>query len=49
MFDILGDTVDDKLFFAGEATNDEGATATVIGAMETGQRAADEIDAILNP
>ena len=47
MFDILGDTVDNKVFFAGEATNDDGATASVMGAMETGDRAASEINEVL--
>jgi len=39
----LATPVEDTLFFAGEATNNEGATGTVHGALATGQRAAREI------
>ncbi len=35
--------VNDKLFFAGEATHSGGHNATVHGAIETGQRVAEEI------
>jgi monoamine oxidase len=44
MIDILGDPVSGKVFFAGEATEDGGATSTVIGALMTGERAAGEVD-----
>jgi len=40
---ILAQPIADKIFFAGEATNDFGHFATVHGAMETGYRAIDEI------
>jgi len=39
----LAAAVDDTLFFAGEASNAEGASGTVHGAIATGVRAADEI------
>ncbi len=39
----LGEPVADTLFFAGEATNTEGHTGTVHGAMATGKRVADLI------
>lgn len=39
----LGEPVADTLFFAGEATNAEGDTGTVHGALVTGYRAADEV------
>jgi monoamine oxidase len=35
--------VADTLFFAGEATDDEGEAATVAGALQSGERAASEI------
>jgi len=38
-----GEPVADTLFFAGEATNTDGHTGTVHGAMATGNRVADEI------
>lgn len=38
----LAAPVDDTLFFAGEALNDEGDIGTVHGAMQTGRRAARE-------
>jgi monoamine oxidase len=37
----------DKVFFAGEATNGMGDHGTVHGAMESGQRAAREVKAVL--
>lgn len=40
---ILAQSVENTLFFAGEATNYGGHWATVHGALETGQRAAQEI------
>jgi monoamine oxidase len=43
----LGEPVEGTLFFAGEATNDEGHTGTVHGALQTGRRAAQEIIARL--
>lgn len=39
----LAEPVADTLFFAGEATNSDGASGTVHGAIATGHRAADEI------
>ncbi len=39
----LGEPVAATLFFAGEATNTEGDTGTVHGALATGYRAADEV------
>jgi monoamine oxidase len=43
---ILAEPVKDTLFFAGEATNTNGHSGTVHGAIATGYRAADEILAI---
>jgi monoamine oxidase len=43
---ILARPVSDTLFFAGEATNTEGHSGTVHGAIATGYRAADEILAL---
>ena len=39
----LAEPVADTLFFAGEATNSDGASGTVHGAIATGYRAAEEI------
>ncbi|HLY77619.1 MAG TPA: NAD(P)/FAD-dependent oxidoreductase [Thermoplasmata archaeon] len=39
----LAQPVDNELFFAGEATNWEGESATIHGAIETGYRAAEEV------
>jgi monoamine oxidase len=39
----LAESVADTLFFAGEATNTDGASSTVHGAIATGYRAADQI------
>jgi monoamine oxidase len=39
----LGEPVADTLFFAGEATNSDGASATMHGAMATGYRAAEQL------
>jgi monoamine oxidase len=44
---VLGDPVDDTLFFAGEATSTDGQGGTVNGAFETGERAAREVLAAL--
>jgi monoamine oxidase len=41
----LAAPVDGTLFFAGEATDDEGEAATVTGALQSGERAAREIEA----
>ena len=43
----LAAPVDDTLFFAGEATNFEGHSGTVHGAIESGERAALEVGAVL--
>jgi monoamine oxidase len=40
---VLAAPVENTLFFAGEATNTDGHTGTVHGAIATGQRAAHEI------
>jgi len=40
---VLAAPVEDTLFFAGEATNSDGHTGTVHGAIATGLRAAREI------
>jgi monoamine oxidase len=37
---MLGESIDDTLFFAGEATSTDGQGGTVSGAFESGQRAA---------
>jgi monoamine oxidase len=39
----LADPVAGTLFFAGEATNTEGRSSTVDGAIATGYRAANEL------
>jgi monoamine oxidase len=39
----LATPVDDTLFFAGEATSNDGQGGTVNGALETGERAAAEV------
>lgn len=44
---VLGEPVDDALFFAGEATSIDGQGGTVNGAFETGERAAREALAVL--
>jgi monoamine oxidase len=44
---VLAQPVDGVLFFAGEATHWGGESATVHGAIETGQRAAEEVQAAL--
>ncbi len=43
----LAAPVDDTLFFAGEATSDDGQGGTVNGALKTGERAAREVAASL--
>ncbi len=43
----LAAPLDDTLFFAGEATSDDGQGGTVNGALETGTRAAREVTAAL--
>jgi monoamine oxidase len=43
----LAAPVDDTLFFAGEATDTEGEAATVTGALQSGARAAREVNASL--
>jgi monoamine oxidase len=40
---LLAQPLEDTLFFAGEATNSEGHNGTVNGAIQSGQRAAEEI------
>jgi len=39
----LAQSIDKKLYFAGEATHHQGHFATVHGAMETAYRAVDEL------
>lgn len=43
----LGTPVDDTLFFAGEATSSDNQGGTVNGALESGERAAREVAAVL--
>ena len=43
--EALGQSIDNRIFFAGEATSPN-HYATVHGAMESGYRAADEILAL---
>jgi len=43
---ILSQSVDNKIFFAGEATNPK-FSATIHGALETGLREAENISAVL--
>ncbi len=45
----LAESIEDTLFFAGEATNYEGYWGTVHGALATGMRAAQEVLAYENP
>ncbi len=45
--DALARPLANKIFFAGEATNTYGASGTVHGAMETGWRAANEVEAAI--
>jgi monoamine oxidase len=45
--EALGAPVDDTLFFAGEATSNDGQGGTVNGAIETGERAARQAVAAL--
>jgi monoamine oxidase len=45
----LAASVDGVLFFAGEATNIEGESATVHGAIDTGYRSAKEVLQSLKP
>jgi monoamine oxidase len=42
----LATPIDNTLFFAGEATDNEGETATVTGALQSGTRAAREVLAL---
>jgi monoamine oxidase len=44
---VLAAPLDDTLFFAGEATSNDGQGGTVNGALETGERAAQEAAASL--
>jgi monoamine oxidase len=44
---VLAAPVDDTLFFAGEATSNNGQGGTVNGALETGERAAREAASVL--
>lgn len=44
---MLAEPVDDTLFFAGEATSEDGQGGTVNGALVTGERAAREVVAAL--
>ena len=43
--DLRGPVADDRIFFAGEATHEENP-ATVVGALQEGERAALAIHAI---
>ncbi len=45
--EALAESVDGALFFAGEATSFDGQGGTVSGALETGERAAEEVVAAL--
>jgi monoamine oxidase len=47
--EVLAQPINNVLFFAGEATNWQGESATVHGAIETGYRAAEEIRKSLAP
>jgi len=42
-------SVSNKLFFAGEATNVNGNFGTIHGSVETAERVVDEIVAVLEP
>ncbi len=44
----LAQSVEDTLYFAGEATEDSGFTGTVHGAMKTGLRAAEQVLSKIN-
>jgi len=46
---IIAQSVSNKLFFAGEATNVNGNFGTIHGAVETAERVVDEIVAVLEP
>ncbi len=41
--EVIAQPINNKVFFAGEATHNGGHHATVHGAMETGLRAVNEI------
>jgi monoamine oxidase len=41
----LASPIDDRIFFAGEATHFKGHSGTVHGAIETGIRATQEVEA----
>ena len=45
---IIAQSVNDKLFFAGEATSTNGNFGTIHGAIETAERVVDEVIAVLN-
>ena len=45
---VLARPLAGTLFFAGEATDTEGATGTVHGAIATGRRAARQVQRALN-
>jgi monoamine oxidase len=47
--ETLAQPINNVLFFAGEATNWQGESATVHGAIETGYRVAEEVRAALAP
>eukprot|EP01100_Stratorugosa_tubuloviscum_P009518 TRINITY_DN3990_c1_g1_i1.p1 TRINITY_DN3990_c1_g1~~TRINITY_DN3990_c1_g1_i1.p1 ORF type:complete len:452 (-),score=209.65 TRINITY_DN3990_c1_g1_i1:56-1411(-) len=46
---IIAQNIDNRIFFAGEATEITGAAATAHGAMQSGQRVANEILVSLGP